>query len=120
MNCSEGTLYLYSIDACANEKTDDFIVSSLEAAMKVIGVENVVHVCTHNAANYVRAGKILMEKYNHLYWTPCVAHCIDLIIKDIGMIPKFKKLIAMGRKITSLIHNHAALYNGYMELSDER
>ena len=25
-----------------------------------------------------------MAKYPHLYWTPCAAHCIDLILEDIA------------------------------------
>ncbi|XP_060673906.1 uncharacterized protein LOC132804042 [Ziziphus jujuba] len=40
-------------------------------------------VVTDNGSAFVKAGKKLMTQYN-LYWTPCAAHCIDLIFEDIG------------------------------------
>eukprot|EP00253_Pinus_taeda_P014640 PITA_14640 len=52
-----------------------------------VGPSNVVQVITGNAANYVAAGKMLMERYPNLFWTPCAAHCIDLMLEDIGKIP---------------------------------
>ena len=36
-----------------------------------------VHVIIDNASNYVDARKMIMEKYNHIYWTPCAAHYLD-------------------------------------------
>ena len=48
-----------------------------------VGVANVVQVITDNAANYVLTGKMLEEKYTTIFWTPCVAHCIDLMLEDI-------------------------------------
>jgi len=34
-------------------------------------------------------GKLLMAKRPNLYWTSCAAHCLDLILEDIGKnIPK--------------------------------
>jgi hypothetical protein len=35
----------------------------------------------NNVANYVDAGRLLMERYQTLYWTPCVSHCIDLMLE---------------------------------------
>lgn len=69
--------------------------------MKVFSVENVVQICTDNVLNYVTAGEILMQRYDHLFWTPCVSHCLDLILKDIGKLPKYKKTISNGRKIVT-------------------
>ena len=44
-----------------------------------------VQIVTDNGSAFVKAGKLLMKKYN-MYWTPCVAHCIDLMFEDIGKI----------------------------------
>ena len=46
-----------------------------------------------------------MKKYN-LYWTPCVAHCIDLIFEDIGKRATILEFITNARKITNFIYNH--------------
>ena len=53
-------------------------------------------------------GKQLMKKYN-LYWTPCAAHCIDLIFEDIGKRPNVIEVINNARKITNFIYNHCWL-----------
>ena len=41
-----------------------------------------VQIVTDNGLAFVKAGKLLMKKYN-LYWTPCAAHCIDLSLKTL-------------------------------------
>ena len=53
----------------------------------------------------MKARKLLMKKYN-LYWTPCVAHCIDLMFEDIGKRKSVLDLIINARKITNFIYNH--------------
>ncbi|RVW74671.1 hypothetical protein CK203_052028 [Vitis vinifera] len=40
----------------------------------------------NNGSAFMKAGKQLMKKYN-LYWTPCAAHCIDLILKTLVKDP---------------------------------
>ena len=56
----------------------------------------------------MKAGKLLMKKYN-MYWTPCAAHCIDLMFEDIGKRDSVVQLIENGRKITNFIYNHGWL-----------
>jgi hypothetical protein len=51
-----------------------------------VGVENIVHMVTDNAANYVTAGKLLIEEFPSIFWSPCAAHCINLILQDIGKL----------------------------------
>ena len=53
---------------------------------------NVVQVITDNASNYVLAGKKLESKYNTIFWTSCAAHCIDLVLEDIGKVEWVKTL----------------------------
>ncbi|KAL6572289.1 hypothetical protein OROMI_013247 [Orobanche minor] len=65
-----------------------------------VGVENVVQVVTDSASSNVVAGRMLMAKRPHLYWTPCAAHCIDLILEDIGKLPTFKKTLKRAMKMS--------------------
>ncbi|KAG6506774.1 hypothetical protein ZIOFF_032103 [Zingiber officinale] len=63
-----------------------------------------------NAANYKAAGEMLMGKRKRLYWTPCAAHCIDLMLEDFEKkIPIHKETIARGKKITTYIYSRTAL-----------
>ena len=49
-----------------------------------------------------------MKKFK-LYGTPCAAHCIDLLFKDIGKRPSIVNVIRSARKITNFIYNHGWL-----------
>ena len=51
--------------------------------IKEVGEANVVQIVIDNGSAFVKAGKLLMKKYN-LYWISCAAHCIDLMFEDIG------------------------------------
>eukprot|EP00253_Pinus_taeda_P023589 PITA_23589 len=68
---------------------------------------NVVQVITDNAANYVSAGKMLMERHHTLFWTPCAAHCLDLLLEDMGKLSFIKEAVDMARSVPKFIYNHA-------------
>ena len=70
-------------------------------------MHNVVQVITDNVANYVAAGRMLMDRYPSLFWTPCATHCIDLMLEDMGKIPFIKVVIDQARSIPKFIYNHA-------------
>jgi len=47
-----------------------------------------------------------MQKRKKLYWTPCAAHCIDLMLEDFEKkIPLHHDTIANGKKITTYIYS---------------
>jgi len=76
--------HLKSIDGSKFVKTGEKLFEMLDALAEEIGEENVVQVITDNSSNYVSVGKLLEAKRHNLYWSPCVAHCIDLMFEDIG------------------------------------
>ena len=76
--------------------------------IKEVGEANVVQIVIDNGSAFVKAGKLLMKKYN-LYWTPCAMHCIDLMFEDIGRRESVLDLITNARKITNFICNHGWL-----------
>ncbi|XP_019453408.1 PREDICTED: uncharacterized protein LOC109354992 [Lupinus angustifolius] len=78
----KGTVFLKSIDASHIAKTADRIFKMIDEIVEEIGEDNVVQVVTDNASNYKVAGEMLMEKRKKLYWTPCAAHGIDLMLEE--------------------------------------
>ncbi|XP_058779267.1 uncharacterized protein LOC131653196 [Vicia villosa] len=110
VNSPMGTFFLKSIDASGISKTSDKVFKMLDDIVEEVGVENVVQIVTDNAANYKLAGQMLMDKRNMLYWTPCAAHCIDLMLEDFeSKIPMHKEIIASGKKITTYIYARTGL-----------
>ncbi|CAK8571066.1 unnamed protein product [Lathyrus sativus] len=55
----------------------------IDVVVEEVGEDNVVQVVTDNAANYKVVGEMLMQKRIKLYWTPCVVHCLDLMLEDL-------------------------------------
>ena len=49
-----------------------------------------------------------MKKFN-LYWTPCVAHCIDLMFEDISKRSSVADVISGAYKISNFIYNYVWL-----------
>ena len=56
-------------------------------------------------------GKILQVTRPKIFWTPCAAHCLDLMLEDIGKIPKVKRVIQRGIKLVGYIYNHTLALN---------
>ena len=74
-----------------------------------VGAENVVHIVTNNAANYVVAGRLIHEKYGTIFWSPCAAHCLNLLLKDVANLPYVANLASKASKIIIFVYNHMVL-----------
>ena len=110
VNSPRGTVFLKSIDACDICKTADKIFKMVDDIVEEVGEEDVIQIVTDNAANYKAAGELLMQKRKKLYWTPCAAHCIDLMLEDFEKkIPLHHDTIANGKKITTYIYSRTGL-----------
>jgi hypothetical protein len=71
---------LKTVDVSNVSKTARLLYQLFREVVLYVGVENIVHMVTDNAANYVAAGKLLMEEFPSIFWSPCAAHCINLIL----------------------------------------
>jgi hypothetical protein len=71
-----------------------------------VGPQNVVHFVTDNASNMVAAGRRLEDKFPSIYWSPCAAHCLNLILSDFGKEDLVKSTIAHASVITKYVYNH--------------
>ena len=111
VNSPRGTVFLKSIDTSGISKNADNLFELLDSMVNEIGKENVVQVVTDSASAYVKAGKKLMAKRKQLFWSPCVAHCLDLILSDIGDLPIHNDVMSKARKITVYIYRHSWVLN---------
>lgn len=53
----------------------------------------------------------MQKKYPHLFWSPCAAHCLDLMLEDIFKLPKFKTTWEKAIKVHSYIYTRPSLLN---------
>ncbi|GMP32949.1 hypothetical protein CsSME_00006479 [Camellia sinensis var. sinensis] len=111
VNCPKRTMFLESIDASSYSKDANKIFNLLDKFVDKIGEANVVQIVTDSAAANVLVGKFLEAKRPHLYWTPCVAHCLDLMLEDIFKLPNFKKTFERAIGVHGYIYNRPSLLN---------
>jgi hypothetical protein len=57
-----------------------------------------------------------MKRIPHLFWIPYVAHCLDLLLEDIGKINEFNTCISMAKKLSRFLYKHGRLYNLIREM----
>ncbi|GAV78875.1 LOW QUALITY PROTEIN: DUF659 domain-containing protein, partial [Cephalotus follicularis] len=86
VNCPRGTMVVDSVDVSSFSKNCDKMFEMLDNFVQRIGLENVVQVVTDSSSPIVMAGRLLEAKYQYLYRTPCAAHCMDLMLEDIGKL----------------------------------
>ncbi|PON53798.1 Zinc finger, BED-type domain containing protein [Parasponia andersonii] len=111
VTCPKGTLFLKSVDVSANKDDPNYMFELLESVVLEIGVENVVQVVTDTAASSSSAGRLLMAKYNSLFWSPCASCCIDKILEDIGKLDWVNTVLENAKTITRYIYSHSWTLN---------
>ena len=47
--------------------------------------------------------------YDHIVWTPCLAHTVNLMLKDIDRRPEHAITIKQRKRISNWLHNHGQL-----------
>ncbi|KAJ0789561.1 putative transcription factor/ chromatin remodeling BED-type(Zn) family [Helianthus annuus] len=120
-NCPRGTVFLKSIDASEHVKNADLIVKMINEVIEGVGEANIVQFITDNGSNFKAAGKILEEEHPKMFWTPCAAHCVNLMIQDIGeKIPKIKSVLSEARAIVVYIYNHGRILNMMRKLTKNK
>ncbi|XP_076934190.1 uncharacterized protein LOC143600362 [Bidens hawaiensis] len=111
VNCPLGTVFLKSIDASEHVKNSQLIVEMINEVIKDVGDANIVQFITDNGSNFKASGKILEEQHPKMFWTPCAAHCVNLMIQDITekilKIKKWRKSDfvkkAVGKKVERIV-----------------
>jgi hypothetical protein len=83
----------------------------LKKQIDKIGKEHVVQNVIDNGTNFKATRRILMVRILHLFWTPCAAHCLDLLLEDIGKIKEFNSCINMVKKVSRFIYKHGRIHN---------
>ncbi|XP_021851342.2 uncharacterized protein [Spinacia oleracea] len=61
-----------------------------------------------------------MAQRPHLYWTPCAAHCVYLMLEDIGKLPKVKNALKKCKFMNGYIYSHIPLVNMMRKFTHER
>ncbi|XP_019172473.1 PREDICTED: uncharacterized protein LOC109167856 [Ipomoea nil] len=120
VNCSLGSYFLQSVDVSKDTVDAKKMLELFETFVNQVGKDKVVQVISDNSSENVRAGKDLMKLYPTLYWTPCAAHCINLMFKDIFEIRHFSMAYKRALKLSVYIHSKTELLNWLRKYTGKR
>ncbi|XP_026451192.1 uncharacterized protein LOC113351419 [Papaver somniferum] len=107
VNCPKGSVFLKSVDASDRTNDADFIRELVKEVINDVGKENVVQFITDNGSNFKKAGKDLMLEYPNLFWTPCGAHCVQLMLEELGdKLTRIRTAVILGKRLVTYIYAH--------------
>ncbi|KAG8088056.1 hypothetical protein GUJ93_ZPchr0010g8963 [Zizania palustris] len=109
INSTQGTFFLESVDVTEQSLDAVMLADLIEKRIEVVGRDKVVQIVTKNDANFKAASRLLMERIPTLFWTPCAAQCLDLMLEDIGKLKEFKKHIKLAKHVTTFVYRHGRL-----------
>jgi hypothetical protein len=113
-------MFVKCVDASAHVKVATLLCDLLDEFIREVDPQHVVQVITDIVANYVAAGRMLMQRYLTLFWTPYTAHCIDLILEDMGKIPYIRDIVELAKSIAKFIYNHASVLSLMRRFTNNR
>eukprot|EP00253_Pinus_taeda_P021704 PITA_21704 len=117
--CPQGAMFLKAVDCSGIEKDASFISTILIEAIESVGPHNVVQVITDNAQVCKAGGLIVEGRYDHIFWTPCAVHSLNLMLAKIGEIEWINEIYVASKEIQKFITNHLmsqVIYRGFAKL----
>ncbi|XP_010480937.1 PREDICTED: uncharacterized protein LOC104759744 [Camelina sativa] len=109
--CPKGITFLKLVDASDIYASAENLCNLFVEVVGMVGSENVLHFVTDSAPNYKAAGKLLAEKFPTISWSPCAAHCINLILEDVTKLPSVHNLAHRMSKVTIFVYNNKSTLN---------
>ncbi|XP_031496371.1 uncharacterized protein LOC116261699 isoform X2 [Nymphaea colorata] len=115
-----GTFFLKSCAISGEKRTTDDLVKLFMEVIKEVGEHNVVQVITDNDVSYKAACLKLkdIEGFQHIFWTPCAARCLDLMLEDISQTRLHKQVLKKAKAITTFIYGYAWTLNLMRKYTD--
>lgn len=111
VHCPEGGMFLRSVDITDIVTSIDALYELLKEVVEEVGVRNVLQVVTNSEERYVVAGKRLSDTFPTVFWTPCAARCIDLMLEDFRELEWINTILEQARSISRFIYNHTFVLN---------
>ncbi|XP_031284355.1 uncharacterized protein LOC116143078 [Pistacia vera] len=107
--CPKGVCFVKSVDALDVVKDAGTLLKMFEEVALWIGANSIVHFVSNNGSNYKAVGRMFSEKYPSITWSPCAAHSINLVLKDIAEMNHIVYLARRASEVTKFLYNHIFL-----------
>jgi len=104
--CDIGTILLKYMDASDRIKSIAALFELFDDMVTDVGPPNVVQIIKENVVSCVVAGRLMIGKYLSVFFSPCMAHYLDLTLEDTGKLEWFKEVLQKAHTVTKFIYSH--------------
>ncbi|XP_049935506.1 uncharacterized protein LOC116258805 isoform X2 [Nymphaea colorata] len=101
---SDEPIFLRTFDTSERFKDVEYLKSLFVKVIKEVGPDKVVQIITDNVAVCKSVESGLKSDFPHVFWTPCVAHTLNLALEDICYSPSEEE-DARGHELFSWIQD---------------
>lgn len=108
--CPKGTVFLKSV-AVSDITSPEALLNFFDGVVQEVGQKNIINFLTDTSPSFKAAGKLLMEKYKTFFCTTSGAHCIDIMLEEIGKMDVMKEVLAKAKQVTQFVYNNAWVLN---------
>ncbi|GBG84018.1 hypothetical protein CBR_g37893 [Chara braunii] len=84
------------------------VVAGWKRFFREVGVEKITTICTDSFAGNTSAAKMLREdpEFSQIYWLPCTAHCMDLLLHNICKKERAAEIISKANRVVNFFRVH--------------
>ncbi|XP_047984670.1 uncharacterized protein LOC125239056 [Leguminivora glycinivorella] len=113
--------YFYKfIETKEQRHTAEYLCEEVTNIIEEFHPSKFVAVVTDNAANMVRFGKLLHDKYEQTLWTGCLAHTLHLFVGDSLKVMKIRRIFAFTVRVIKTITRSHILGAEFRRLAEEK
>lgn len=117
---SQGTTFCKAIDTMGEHKSSEFVAAKIKKVIRKVGSENVVQLITDLSDSCTRAGADVHQEFPSIFWTPCTAQCLNLLLEDISKLEWVHQILQRALQIAQFFTTYGsfqlALFRKYSKL----
>jgi hypothetical protein len=101
-----GTFFLKTVDASPHIKNHRGLYDLFDEVIQEVGPGNVVQIISDRNINYGNTEKLIMQKYNTIFWSPCASFCVNSMLDEFSKIDWVNQCICQAQTITRFVYNN--------------
>ncbi|XP_042519111.1 uncharacterized protein LOC122092871 [Macadamia integrifolia] len=116
-----GAVFLKCIECGSNSIIAGYLFREISDVIEMLGPQHAVQSVSDTGANYNCCGDMLIEKWSHMYRTNCVAHMINLLLKDIHKHVRWvREIIDDSKHVVDYMHRHTTVIALMREFTNDK
>ncbi|VAI88256.1 uncharacterized protein LOC119336156 [Triticum dicoccoides] len=116
ISCNRRMYFHKSVDATGSMQSIPYLYELIrKVVVEEIGQGFVVQIVTQNESNFKEACGQLIKEYPHIVWQPCAAHTVNLMLMEIGNIPKVDAVLSSAKQICRFFYSYSEPLHAQMK-----